>query len=162
MGFILLTWQSVSFLLSFVYRSICWQMFFKMGVLKNFTNFTRKHQCWSLILVKLQALFAATLLKRLLIVPCSNTYFPVKFAKFLRIPFFTEHFQWLLLRLSSRLMLCELNWFVETPAQVFFCEFCIIFKIIIDHLRWLLLSVTRCETSKYTMAATCNELIVWW
>ena len=54
----------MSFLLIFVYRSNCWHMFFKICVLKNFTNFTEKHLCWSLILVKLQTWFAATLLKR--------------------------------------------------------------------------------------------------
>ena len=31
------------------------QMFFKIGVLKNFTLFTRKHLYWSLILIKLHA-----------------------------------------------------------------------------------------------------------
>ena len=41
-----------------------WQMFFKIGVLKNFTIFTRKHLCWRLILVKLQPWFTVTLLKR--------------------------------------------------------------------------------------------------
>ena len=35
-----------------MYRSRCSQMFFKKGVLKNFTIFTRKHLCWSLFLVK--------------------------------------------------------------------------------------------------------------
>ena len=30
-------------------RSSCSQMFFKIGVLKNFANFTGKHRCWSLI-----------------------------------------------------------------------------------------------------------------
>ena len=30
------------------------QMFFKLGVLKNFANFTGKHLCWSLFLIKLQ------------------------------------------------------------------------------------------------------------
>ena len=54
----------MSFLLIFVYRSNCWHMFFKICVLKNFTDFTEKHLCWSLILVKLQTWFAATLLKR--------------------------------------------------------------------------------------------------
>ena len=39
-------------------------MFLKAGVLKNFTNFTEKHLCCSLILVNLQACFIATLLKR--------------------------------------------------------------------------------------------------
>ena len=31
------------------------ELFFKIGVLKNFVIFTRKCLCWSLILVKLQA-----------------------------------------------------------------------------------------------------------
>ena len=31
------------------------EMFFKTGVLKNFANFTGKHLCWSLFLIKLQA-----------------------------------------------------------------------------------------------------------
>ena len=39
-------------------------MFFKIGLLKKFTNFTEKHLCWSLTLVNLQAWFTATLLKR--------------------------------------------------------------------------------------------------
>ena len=33
------------------------------GVLKNFRNFTGKHPCWSLFLIKLQVLRPATLLK---------------------------------------------------------------------------------------------------
>ena len=41
-----------------------------VGVLKNFANFTEKHQCWSLFLIKLQ-----------------DTCFAVKFAKFLRTLF---------------------------------------------------------------------------
>ena len=83
--------------------------------------------------------------------------FPVKFFW---TSFFTEHIQWLLLRLSGRLMLCELNWYVETPAQLFSCKICEIFENIIDHLRWLPLFVTRCKTSKYTMTATCKGLMV--
>ena len=51
------------------YRS---QMFLKIDVLRNFASFTRKHLCWSLFLIKLQ-------------------------AKFLRTCSFTEHLQWLLL-----------------------------------------------------------------
>ena len=31
------------------------QVFFKIGVLKNFANFTGKHLCWSLLLIELQA-----------------------------------------------------------------------------------------------------------
>ena len=53
-------------------RSSHSQMFLKIDVLRNFASFTRKHLCWSLFLIKLQA----TLLK---------------------IRSFTEHLQWLLL-----------------------------------------------------------------
>ena len=37
------------------YRSSRCQMFFKIGVPKNFVTFTGKHLCWSLFLIKLQA-----------------------------------------------------------------------------------------------------------
>ena len=62
------------------------QMFFKIGVLTSFVNFTGKHLCWSLFLKNQQA--GAFLLhkKRL-----QRSCFPVKFAKFLRTPFLTEH-----------------------------------------------------------------------
>ena len=55
--------------------------FLKLGVLKIFENFTGKDLRWSLFLTKLQAF----------------RYFPVKFSKFVRTSFFTEHFWWLLL-----------------------------------------------------------------
>ena len=35
--------------------SVGWKVFFKVGLLKNFANFTAKHLCWSLFLIKLQA-----------------------------------------------------------------------------------------------------------
>ena len=44
----------------------------KKGILGNLTNFTEKHLCWSLFLIKLQRL--------------QHRCFPVKFAKFLRRP----------------------------------------------------------------------------
>ena len=34
-------------------------VFFKVGLPKNFANFTRKHQCWSFFSKKLQALWPA-------------------------------------------------------------------------------------------------------
>ena len=37
------------------YRSSRCQMFFKIGVPKNFVTFTGKHLCWSLFLITLQA-----------------------------------------------------------------------------------------------------------
>ena len=39
-------------------------MYFKIGsVLKNFANFTGKHRCWSLFLIKLQAFMARASIK---------------------------------------------------------------------------------------------------
>ena len=49
-------------------------MFFKAGVLKNFSNFTGKHLWWSLFLIKLQVL--------------KHKCFPVKFEKFFKDTFF--------------------------------------------------------------------------
>ena len=40
------------------------EIYFKLGVLENFTTFTGKHLCWNLFWIKLQALTPATLLKR--------------------------------------------------------------------------------------------------
>ena len=45
-------------------RSSHSQMFFKIGVLRTFPNFTKKDQCWNLFYIKLQAWKPATLLKR--------------------------------------------------------------------------------------------------
>ena len=56
-------------------------MFFKIGVLKSFSHFTGKHLCRSLLLITLQALRLATLIKR-----DSILSYPVKLAKFLRRP----------------------------------------------------------------------------
>ena len=46
------------------YRCCCSQMFFKIGILKNFTILTGKHLRWSLFLIKLQVWGPSTLLKR--------------------------------------------------------------------------------------------------
>ena len=69
------------------------EVFCKKGVLRNFTNFKGKHLCQSLFFNKVAGLRPATLLKKRLWHRC----FPVKFAKFLRTPFFIEHLWWLLL-----------------------------------------------------------------
>ena len=63
------------------------QMFFKIGVLKNFANFAGKHLCWN----------ACNFIKKRLPHRC----FFVKSSKFLKAPFFTEHLRWLLLKSPS-------------------------------------------------------------
>ena len=40
------------------------EVYCKKGVLKNVANFTRKHLCWKLLLIKLQLWGPATLVKR--------------------------------------------------------------------------------------------------
>ena len=61
-------------------RSSRLQMFFKLGALKNFANFTGKHLCWSLFLIK----FLRNFIKDIPTQVCWS----VKFAKFLRTSFF--------------------------------------------------------------------------
>ena len=71
-------------------KSSRFQVFFKIVVLRHFTNFTEKLLWWSLFLIKLQALSKKRIWHR-----C----FPVKFMKFLRTTFFAEELRWLLLKL---------------------------------------------------------------
>ena len=73
-----------------IFRSSHSQLFIKIGVLKSFSNFTGKHLCWSLFLKSLQAEGLQIYLKSL-----QHMCFPVKFVKFLRTHFFTEHLRWL-------------------------------------------------------------------
>ena len=44
-----------------IFRSSCGQMFFKTSVVRNVAIFTGKQLCWSVFLIKLQALWPATL-----------------------------------------------------------------------------------------------------
>ena len=62
-------------------RSSHSQMFFKIGILTNSANFTGKHFCSSLLLIKLQA---SNVIKKSLQQRC----FTVNFAKLLRVHFF--------------------------------------------------------------------------
>ena len=68
-------------------RSSRLQMFFKISFLKSFANFRGKLLCWGLVLKNLEAEGLQLHKKRL-----QYRSFPVKFAKFLRTPFFTEHY----------------------------------------------------------------------
>ena len=83
-------------------RSTRPEMFCKKGVLGNFAEFTGKRLCLSLLFDKFAGLRPLTLLKKRFWHGC----FPVKFAKFLRTPFLTEHLRWLFLLRESWLRLC--------------------------------------------------------
>ena len=63
------------------------QMFFKIGVIKNFAVFIGKHMCLGLFFTRV-----AGLKKRL-----QHSCFPVNIVKYLKTAFFIEHFQWLIL-----------------------------------------------------------------
>ena len=80
-------------------KRICWirkikssryQILLNIGVLENFANFTGEYLCWSLFFSKVAGL-------QLYYKTLQHRCFPVKFVKFLRTPFFTEHLRWLLL-----------------------------------------------------------------
>ena len=80
-----------------IFRSSRTQMFFKTGFIRNFAIFTGKHLCWSLFLIKLQALHKVAGLTAFNFISTSSQKrlqhrcFPVNIAKFLRAVFFIEH-----------------------------------------------------------------------
>ena len=119
-----------------IFRGNRAQMFFKIGVLKRFANFTGKHLCWSLFLKNLQA-EGLQLHKRRLQHRC----FPVKFAKLLRTPFLTEHLRWVLLHLRWLL----LYFFKKVLLNSFFWQPCYDVLIIFSsrHIVWCIKSRTR-------------------
>ena len=72
-------------------------VFCKKSVLRNFAKFTGEHLCQGLFFSKVAGLRTAILLKRRPWHRC----FPVKFAKFLRTSFLTEHSDGCLCMLQS-------------------------------------------------------------
>ena len=76
-------------------------MYFRISVLKNFAMFAGKHLCWSLFFNKYTGLKACNFIKKRL----QHKFFPVKLAKFLRTPFFTEHVRRLVLEIAHELSL---------------------------------------------------------
>ena len=105
-------------------------MYFRKGVLKNFAMFTGKHLCWSLFFNKYAGLKASNIIKKRL----QHNFFSVKFAKFLRTPFFTQHAQWLLLEISHEFSLyciwnnewCHFVVRMGPPALISFYCLCLI------------------------------------
>ena len=81
-------WEIVTFKREWTFRSSRREVFFKNGVLRNFTKFTGKYLCQSRFFNKATGLRPATLFKKRF----WHRSFPVNFVKFLRTPFFIEHF----------------------------------------------------------------------
>ena len=71
------------------------QMFFKMGILKNFAIFTGRHLCWRLFLTKLQAWRPETLSES----DSTTAIFMWIFAKFLRTAFLVLLNIWMVLNI---------------------------------------------------------------
>ena len=94
-------------------RSSRSQMFFKMGVLKNFAIFTWKHQCWSIFLMKLQAFGPAILLKGYSNTATSS---PEQFKKHFFASFSPSSYSE------------KVRWGQGCPTPTFSFEYCEIFK----------------------------------
>ena len=92
-------------------RSSRSQIFFKIGVLKNFAKFTRKQPCWSLFLITLQVWKPATLLKG-----DPTPVFSCEYGEFLRKAVFIEYLWWL--RLNRRFCLYRKCLFSPSPLPV--------------------------------------------
>ena len=104
-------------------RSSHYRCSVKKVVLKTFANFTGKHLCWSLFLITLLVFRPATLLKRY---RSSHQRCSIKKAVLKNFAIFTgKH----LCRSLFFIKLQALQLYQkETPTQVFFCEYCEIFK----------------------------------
>ena len=72
--------------LSSNFKSSRLQMFFKIGVLKNFAIFAGKQICWSNLLIKLQAWRSAILLKETL-----TLVFSCEYCKIFNNTYFEKH-----------------------------------------------------------------------
>ena len=96
------------------YRKGRSQMFFKKDVLKNFSIFTGKHLCWSLLLNKWQVFRSAALLKKRL----QHSCFPVNIAKFLRTPTLKNIYK-RLLQESCSLLLAKDALFPQLSEWIF-------------------------------------------
>ena len=64
-------------------RSSRWQIFIKVGVLKNVAIFTGKHLCWNLFLIKMQA-WRSLLVKK----KTPTQVFPFEYCKIFKTTFF--------------------------------------------------------------------------
>ena len=130
------TWVGVSFYIKF--RSRHSQMFFKIIILKNF-EILQECTCVRVFFNKVAGPQNCNFTKKRLQV----RFFPVKFAKYLRKPCFTE--SPVAASDSFRFPACN---FIKrkTPAKMFFSEFCKTFKNIFwqNTFGWLLL-VFSCE-----------------
>ena len=126
-------------------------MFSKIGVLKNYANFTGKHLCQSILFKKVASLQTCNFIRKRLQQRC----FPVKFAKFLRTPFLTKHLWWLLPNFS--LTNSTAFWFLHYfMLQRFFSKLVYTWKEIIG----LLNIFTNQGQKNFHIFRTCKNISV--
>ena len=68
-------------------KTLWWQMFFKISIVKNLQYFTEKHMCWSLSIITLQLYLKET----------PTQMFSCEISQICKNTFFTEHLRRLLL-----------------------------------------------------------------
>ena len=83
--------MKVNFAYTLEARKNRWQMFFKIGVLKNFGTFTAKQLCWSLFFNKVAGLLETP-----------TQVFSCKYCEIFKNSFSIEHLGWLFLRREIR------------------------------------------------------------
>ena len=113
------------------FRSSPLQMFFKIGALKSFPNFTGKHLCWSLF-KKLAGWKLATLLKKL-------QHWCFYFCKIFDNTFFTGHLQWLLLPSGG----CSVFFFKSNKTSISQPCYDVLIIFSSQHIVWCKKSPTR-------------------
>ena len=92
-------------------------MFFKIRVRKISLNFTGKHLCWSLFLIKLQALGL-----QLYLYENATQVFSCEICKIFKTTFFTEHHRSLLLCILIHDIPRSIGDHIEKTAAVIFNE----------------------------------------
>ena len=95
------------------YRSSRSHKFFKIDFLKNIAKFQSKIPVLESLSNRAASLKAWNFIKRL-----QHRCFPVKFAKFLRTAFFTEHLRWLLLKLNILMLQLPIYYVLKYKVSI--------------------------------------------
>ena len=93
-------------------------VFYKKAVLKNFATFTEKRLCWSFFLIKIQAFWPATFLKKRL----QHRLFSCENCEILRAPLFLYICKrLLLLRKKSKPAILQNAIFLRVKFRIIYC-----------------------------------------
>ena len=113
-------WKYIFYDTIFIFQQIFWinrssrsQMFFKIGILKNFAIITGKHLCWSLFLIKSQTWRSAALLNR-----DSNTGVSMWILQNFSGQLSIKYLRWLLLNKVQTNV--KSTWFILLPDWLYY------------------------------------------